>query len=143
MEVAILLRLVGVVNLIFIVSCLFNVQKRESHLRDFVKKKVNIGLYTDLDEIQYVVTTFLFVEAHTDLFFVCLFAQVLFKGENSADVILRNIRYHRHVPGQLPTDLFQTDMMLTTTKLYSLIPVSMTLILILLKVTGPQESWNL
>ena len=35
--------------------------------------------YIDLDEIQYVVTTSWFVEDHA--------AQVIFKGENSADVI--------------------------------------------------------
>ena len=46
------------------------------------------NLPIDLDEIQYVATTCCFVEAHAKMY--C--AQVLFKQESSADLILWNIR---------------------------------------------------
>ena len=47
MEFGVLLRLVGVMNLI-LVSCLFNIQGREPSMCDFVKKKKKFGLYSDI-----------------------------------------------------------------------------------------------
>ena len=48
MEVGILLRLDGVMNLILILSHLFSIQRREFYKSDFVKEKFNIGLYSDI-----------------------------------------------------------------------------------------------
>ena len=51
MEFGMFLRLVGVMNLILIWSCLFNIQGREPYLYDLVKKQqqqqqtFSIGLY--------------------------------------------------------------------------------------------------
>ena len=48
-EFGMLLILVGVMNLILILSCPFNIQGREPNLYDFVKKKnFNVGLYSDI-----------------------------------------------------------------------------------------------
>ena len=48
MEFGKLLRLVSVVNLILVLFRLFNIQGREPYSCDFIKKKVNIGLYSDI-----------------------------------------------------------------------------------------------
>ena len=42
------LRLVGVVNLIPILSHPFDIHGSEPYLRDFVKKNFSIGLYADI-----------------------------------------------------------------------------------------------
>ena len=44
------------------------------------------NLSMDLDDIQYIATTCWFVEAHANFPSFC--AQLIFKRENSADVIL-------------------------------------------------------
>ena len=41
MEFGLLLRLVGVMNLILILSCPFDIEGRELYLHDFVKKTTN------------------------------------------------------------------------------------------------------
>ena len=56
-----------------------------------------------------------------------LFFHVIFTGENSADVTFMKYMFNIVVSGHLWTDLFQTCMRLDTCKLYSLIPVRMTL----------------
>ena len=43
MELDILLRLVGLISMIFILSHPVNSQEKERYLRDFVKKKINVG----------------------------------------------------------------------------------------------------
>ena len=143
MELDLLLRTVGVVNLILMLSHLFCVQGKEPYFWDFVKKKsFNIGLYSDIyGQISFklgimiettklyilisVLVTFTFIQGHRCMGnqklwcqFFCKFeyqcwwnsvvattcwfvgtnakfncAEELFKGENSADIMLWNIRF--------------------------------------------------
>ena len=48
LQFGILLRLVGVLNHILILSHLFNIQGRESCMTDFVDRNMNVGLYSDI-----------------------------------------------------------------------------------------------
>ena len=48
MEFGVQLRLVGVMNLILVLSCPLSIQGRQPYLCDFVKMKVRIGLYSDI-----------------------------------------------------------------------------------------------
>ena len=49
MEFGILLRIVAAMNLVCILSCLFNIQGREPFLHDFVFiKNLNIGFHSDI-----------------------------------------------------------------------------------------------
>ena len=61
-------------------------------------------------------------------YYIC-FAQVIFKGKNSG-MILGSIRLTWSCVRTLRTDLFRTWLMLSTTKLFSLVPVWMTLMFI-------------
>ena len=47
-QFVILIRLVCIINLILNLSCPFVIQRRKSYLFDFIKKNVNVGLYSDI-----------------------------------------------------------------------------------------------
>ena len=44
-----MLRIFGVMNVIFILSCSFNIQGREHYLHDFVENNFNVGFYLNID----------------------------------------------------------------------------------------------
>ena len=89
-----------------LVNCFAPICKYTCNARHVRHVKANLSI--GLDEIQCVVTTCWFV-----------------KGENSAGMILWNI----HLTPSSEPICFKHSMMLNTTKLYSLIPVWMTLML--------------
>ena len=162
-------------NLIFILSCLFNIQGKEPYLYDFIKKKRlwlqfrHLQTYsfklrmmiktTKLNILISVWMTLTFIQGHNCVrnkklwcpcphkflyqsgwnsvcchnLLVCwsscssYFAQVIFQGDNSADVILWNMCLTLSCAKACEPICFKLGMMLNTTKLYSLILVWMAL----------------